>query len=99
MVAQREVQVFRSFEAAERADDEYYAGLDPQERLGILLDLVAAYRESTGETSDWRPQPDVNMYRVDERDRVTELRDFPQSSVGAPIPLVLADELLAHACE
>ena len=51
-MAQREVQIFRSFEAAERADDEYYAGLDPQERLGILLDLVAAYRESTGETSE-----------------------------------------------
>jgi hypothetical protein len=51
-VAQREVQIFRGFEAAERADDEYYAGLDPQQRLGILLDLVAAYRESTGETSE-----------------------------------------------
>ena len=51
-MAQREVQIFRGFEAAERADDEYYAGLDPQQRLGILLDLVAAYRESTGETSE-----------------------------------------------
>jgi len=32
------------------------------------------------------------MYRVDERDRVVELSDVPQSSVGAPLPLVLADE-------
>lgn len=32
------------------------------------------------------------MYSVDERDRVVELRDAPQSSVGAPCPLVLASE-------
>ena len=50
-MAQRELQVFRGFEAADRADDEYYAALAPEERLEILLDLVAAYRESTGEAS------------------------------------------------
>ena len=50
-MAQRELQVFNGFAAADRADDEYYAALAPQERLEILLDLVAAYRESTGETS------------------------------------------------
>ena len=32
------------------------------------------------------------MYEVDERDRVVELTDVPQPSVGAPMPLVLADE-------
>jgi hypothetical protein len=32
------------------------------------------------------------VYEVDERDRVVELKDVPQSSVGAPIPCVLADE-------
>jgi len=32
------------------------------------------------------------MYSVDERDRVAELRDVPQSDVGAPCPLVLASE-------
>src|SRR5437016_1306975 len=32
------------------------------------------------------------MYEVDERDRVVELPDIPQSSVGAPIPLAVADE-------
>jgi hypothetical protein len=32
------------------------------------------------------------MYEVDERDRVVELESVPQSSVGAPMPCVLADE-------
>jgi hypothetical protein len=32
------------------------------------------------------------MYTVDERDRVAELSDVPQSEVGAPCPLVLASE-------
>jgi hypothetical protein len=32
------------------------------------------------------------MYTVDQRDRVVELRDVPQSDVGAPCPLVLANE-------
>ena len=32
------------------------------------------------------------MYQVDVRDRVVELKELRQSSVGAPIPLVLADE-------
>jgi hypothetical protein len=50
-VSQREVQIFHGFEAAERADNEYYAALAPQECLEILLDLVSAYREATGEAS------------------------------------------------
>lgn len=32
------------------------------------------------------------MYDVDARDRVVELEDVPQSSVGAPLPVVVADE-------
>jgi hypothetical protein len=32
------------------------------------------------------------MYTVDSRDRVVELRDVPQSSVGAPCPVVVASE-------
>ena len=39
------------------------------------------------------------MYSIDERDKVIELKDAPQSSVGAPLPLVLCDErtlLLAY---
>ena len=33
------------------------------------------------------------MYPVDDRDKVVELANVPQSSVGAPLPLVLSDEL------
>jgi hypothetical protein len=39
------------------------------------------------------------MYSVDGRDRVIELDGVPQSSVGAPLPIVLSDEhriLLAY---
>ena len=32
------------------------------------------------------------MYQVDEKDKVIELKDVPQSSVGAPLPIVLSDE-------
>lgn len=32
------------------------------------------------------------MYEVDARDQVVELPDVPQSSVGAPLPVVLASE-------
>ncbi len=32
------------------------------------------------------------MYEVDSKDRVIELTNVPQSSVGAPIPIVLAGE-------
>lgn len=39
------------------------------------------------------------MYLIDERDNVVPLLDVPQSSVGAPLPIVLSDEhrvLLAY---
>ncbi len=32
------------------------------------------------------------MYEVDNKDKVIELKDFPQSSIGAPIPTILASE-------
>jgi hypothetical protein len=32
------------------------------------------------------------MYEVDKKDRVVPLDDFPRSSVGAPMPVVLANE-------
>ena len=41
-----------SFSSFEEADDEYYASLTPQERVDILLDMIAAYRESLGETGE-----------------------------------------------
>lgn len=34
------------------------------------------------------------MYSVDRKDKVIEINNIPQSSVGAPIPVVLADEHL-----
>ena len=42
------------------------------------------------------------MYSVDKRDKVVELAGVPQSSVGAPLPLILSDEhrvLLAYLLE
>ena len=39
------------------------------------------------------------MYSVDERDKVIEIRTAPQSSAGAPLPIILSDEhrvLLAY---
>src|SRR6185503_4547771 len=35
------------------------------------------------------------MYSVDKRDKVVELDGMPQSSVGAPLPVVLSDEFRA----
>ena len=32
------------------------------------------------------------MYQIDEKDKVIELKDVPQSSVGAPMPIILCDE-------
>ena len=46
------LQVFHSFEDAERADEEYYASLAPQERVDILLALIAQYRESLGDAAE-----------------------------------------------
>jgi len=54
------LKVFGSFEEADQADDEYYASLTPQERVDILLDMIAAYRESLGETE----QRLERVYRV-----------------------------------
>lgn len=48
----RVIQVFRSFTDAEEADEAYYAALSPQERVDVLLDLVASYRESLGEAAE-----------------------------------------------
>jgi len=54
------LKVFSSFEEADQADDEYHASLSPQERVDILLDMIAAYRESLGETE----QRLERVYRV-----------------------------------
>lgn len=43
------IQKFESHAEADRANRRYYHSLEPQERLEILLELVARYRESLGE--------------------------------------------------
>ena len=48
----RVVQIFRSFEDADRADDEFYASLKPQERLDMLLELIEQHRGALGEAAD-----------------------------------------------
>ena len=47
----RVVRVFRSFEDADQADDEFYADLTPKERLDILLTLVERYRSALGKAA------------------------------------------------
>ncbi len=44
------MQVFGSFDEAERADDLYYASLTPKQRLEILFEMIAQYREGLSET-------------------------------------------------
>ena len=47
----RVVQIFRSFEEADQADDQFYADLAPEERLDMLLELVERHRSALGETA------------------------------------------------
>jgi hypothetical protein len=48
---ERTLRVFNSPAEAERADDLYYASLTADERVDVLLELVARYSESSGETT------------------------------------------------
>src|SRR3954451_12889776 len=52
LIVERVARVFRSFEEAERADDDYYASLTPEERLDILLAMIERHRSSLGETAE-----------------------------------------------
>lgn len=54
------VRKFHSFEEADRADREYYRSLTPQQRLDLLLDLIARQRESLDEAS----QRFERVYRI-----------------------------------
>lgn len=47
----RVVQIFRTFEDAERADDQFYAELTPEKRLDILIELVERHRSALGESA------------------------------------------------
>lgn len=49
---ERVAQIFGSFEEAEEADDQFYAHLTPEERLDILLELVARQRSALGEVAN-----------------------------------------------
>lgn len=49
MVSRKHVAKFSSFEESDRADRQYYESLSPQERLDLLLELVARHVESLGE--------------------------------------------------
>ena len=60
-----EVRIFSSFREAEEADTAFYASLSPQERLDLLLDLIARHRESIGETTERFER----VYRVTELSR------------------------------
>jgi hypothetical protein len=48
----RVVQVFRSFDDADQADDQFYASLTPEERLDVLLELVERHRRALGEAGN-----------------------------------------------
>jgi hypothetical protein len=48
---ERIVGLFGSFEDADAADDQFYAGLPPDERLDMLLELVERHRSTLGEAA------------------------------------------------
>src|SRR5262245_20220107 len=39
-----------------------------------------------------RPEWRLAVYEIDRHDSVRQLKDLPQSSLGAPLPVVLCDE-------
>ena len=45
-------QKFESLEAADHAEDIFYKNLSPNERVEILLQLVARYREAQNGTAE-----------------------------------------------
>lgn len=59
------VRRFNSFAEADEAEADYYAQLTPAQRLEILFDLIATYRDTHGETSERLER----IYRVDELER------------------------------
>ena len=44
----KQIQVFRTFEEAEAADRDFYRSLTPEQRLDILLELIARNGSSKG---------------------------------------------------
>ena len=59
------LQRFDSFAEAENAERAHYASLTPQERLDLLLELMARWRESLDEAAEGFER----IYRVTELPR------------------------------
>ena len=55
-----ELRILSSFRQAKDADRAFYASLSPQERMDLVLDIVARHRESMGEA----PESFERVYRV-----------------------------------
>jgi hypothetical protein len=49
---EKELRTSSSFQEAREADAAFYASLSPQERLDLLLDIIARHRESLGEVEE-----------------------------------------------
>ncbi|HKV41056.1 MAG TPA: hypothetical protein VJX67_17750 [Blastocatellia bacterium] len=49
---QVELKVFSSLQEADESDASCYAARSPEERVDVLLEIVARYRESIGETAE-----------------------------------------------
>jgi len=47
-VMEKKIQVFQSFEDADKADKEYYHSLTPQQRLQILYELNSRWPGNDG---------------------------------------------------
>ncbi len=47
----RSVRIAHGFDEADRADEEFYASVTPQQRVDLLLEMIAAYTESLGEAA------------------------------------------------
>jgi hypothetical protein len=58
---ERVVRKFSSHAESDRADREYYHSLTPQQRMEIMLELVARYRESF---DDEAAQGFKRVYRI-----------------------------------
>jgi hypothetical protein len=48
---EKEIRSFGSMADADDADVAYYASLTPEERLELLLELIARYSEAQGEAA------------------------------------------------
>jgi len=49
---ERLAQVSASLDAADQADEQFYADLTPQERLDLLLELIERHRSALGASAE-----------------------------------------------